>query len=320
MTDLLFTESSNPAPENASADFFTADDGKRLRYALFPTSTRPFRGTVILIQGRNEFIEKYFETIRDLAAAGFDIATFDLRGQGLSDRLLKNHRRGHVRRFDDYVSDLERFLRDIVLPDCTGPFYMLAHSTGGLIALLAAPVLKNSIVRMILSAPLLGLHGVAPGMRNIRRLSGLMRMIGAGALPMTRERRRVPDDPFRGNVLTSDPLRFARNSAITAAHPELGLGAPSAGWLHAVCLAAEKVRQREFAAQIHVPILFVAAGADKVVSTRAIEDYSRRLRSGSLLVIDGARHEILQEADLYREQFLAAFKAFLPEEEPRIPG
>lgn len=320
MTDLLFTDPGNPAPEDASAGFFTADDGKRLRYALFPTATRPLRGTVVLIQGRNEFIEKYFETIRDLAAAGFDVATFDLRGQGLSDRLLKNRRRGHVRRFNDYVSDLERFLRDIVLPDCTGPFHILAHSTGGLIALLAAPGLKNSIVRMVLSAPLLGLYGIPPGMRGIRRLSGLMRMVGAGALPMTRDRRRAPDDPFRGNVLTSDSVRFARNGAIAAAHPELALGAPSAGWLHAVCVAVEKVRQAEFAAQIHIPTLLVAAGADKVVSTRMIEDYSRRLRSGSLLVIDGARHEMLQEADLYREQFLAAFEAFLPEEEARVPG
>ena len=36
------------------------------------------------------------------------------------------------------------------------------------------------------------------------------------------------------------------------------------------------------------------------------------MRSGSLLTIDGARHEILQEADIYREQFLAAFDAFIP--------
>lgn len=36
------------------------------------------------------------------------------------------------------------------------------------------------------------------------------------------------------------------------------------------------------------------------------------LRLGTLLTIDGAAHEILQERDLYREQFLAAFDAFIP--------
>ncbi|MEP4107279.1 MAG: alpha/beta hydrolase, partial [Nitratireductor sp.] len=61
-----------------------------------------------------------------------------------------------------------------------------------------------------------------------------------------------------------------------------------------------------------VPTLFVAAGADMVVSTRAIERYATGLRAASLLTIDGARHELLQEADIYREQLLAAFAAFVP--------
>ncbi|RVC17403.1 alpha/beta hydrolase, partial [Mesorhizobium sp. M7A.F.Ca.AU.001.01.1.1] len=43
-----------------------------------------------------------------------------------------------------------------------------------------------------------------------------------------------------------------------------------------------------------------------------VEAYARRLRLGSLLMIDGSRHEILQEADIYREQLLAAFDAFIP--------
>ncbi len=49
-----------------------------------------------------------------------------------------------------------------------------------------------------------------------------------------------------------------------------------------------------------------------MVSTRAVEAYARHMRLGSLLTIDGARHEILQEADLFREQFFAAFDAFVP--------
>jgi lysophospholipase len=31
-----------------------------------------------------------------------------------------------------------------------------------------------------------------------------------------------------------------------------------------------------------------------------------------VLTIDGARHELLHERDLYREQFLAALDAFVP--------
>ena len=81
--------------------------------------------------------------------------------------------------------------------------------------------------------------------------------------------------------------------------------------MNAACKAAAIVTDSEFLAGIHIPVLFVAAGADRVVSTRAIEDCARRMRSASLLTIDGARHEILQEADVYREQMLAATKTFM---------
>ncbi|MDO8401341.1 MAG: hypothetical protein Q7T45_26395, partial [Bradyrhizobium sp.] len=55
-----------------------------------------------------------------------------------------------------------------------------------------------------------------------------------------------------------------------------------------------------------------AAGADTVVSAAAVKDFAARLPAGSHLAIEGARHEILQEADLYRAQFWAAFDAFVP--------
>ena len=34
--------------------------------------------------------------------------------------------------------------------------------------------------------------------------------------------------------------------------------------------------------------------------------------TGRIITIDGARHELLQEADIYREQVLAAIDAFIP--------
>jgi lysophospholipase len=310
MTDLLFDSPGNPLPENADAGTFATRDGKRIRYALFGATGRPLRGTVILLQGRNECIEKYFETIRDLQKAGLGVATFDWRGQGGSQRLLRNPRRGHVRRFAHYVADLEQFYQDIVLPDCRLPLFVLAHSTGALIALLTAPALINQVQRMILCAPLFTISGLPFSMRAVRRLTSVLRALGGGRMRLGG---RKNDEPpvFEGNVLTSDPKRFRRNAAIYEQHPELALGSPSIAWVNAACKAAAMATDSEFLARIHIPVLFVAAGADKVVSPRAIEDCARRMRAASLLTIDGSRHEILQEADLYREQMLAAAKAFM---------
>ena len=83
-----------------------------------------------MFQGRAEFIEKYFETVRDLRARGFAVATIDWRGQGLSERALRDPRKGHVRNFSEYERDLEAFMQEVVLPDCPPPLFALGAFDG----------------------------------------------------------------------------------------------------------------------------------------------------------------------------------------------
>ena len=67
--------------------------------ACFDAGARPLKGTVVVLPGRNECIEKYFETVRDLSDRGFATAVLDWRGQGGSDRLIRDAQRGHVKSF-----------------------------------------------------------------------------------------------------------------------------------------------------------------------------------------------------------------------------
>ena len=53
-----------------------------IRYARWEPLLRPSKGSVIILHGRTECIEKYFETITDLRERGFGVLTFDWRGQG----------------------------------------------------------------------------------------------------------------------------------------------------------------------------------------------------------------------------------------------
>lgn len=312
MTDLFHEIPGNPIPENAAGGFFTARDGKKIRYGLFAATARPMKGTVVVLTGRNECIEKYFETIRDLTGRGLGVATLDWRGQGDSDRLIGDRQRGYVRSFFDYTSDLEQFFEEIVLPDCRGPYYILAHSAGAVITLLASPSMVNRVRRMVLVAPFLTVPDLPVSITTVRRVCTLFCYLGLGRLYAAWGPRPKETAPFATNKVTSDPERYRRNTLLYEAYPRLALGGPTIRWLKAAAEASEIISDPDFMARIQVPLLVIAAGADQVVSTRAVEAYTRRLRLGSLLMIDGARHEILQEADIYREQFLAAFDAFIP--------
>ncbi len=312
MTDSFHEIPENPTPRQATVGFFNARDGKKIRYARFAATGRPLKGTVVILPGRNECIEKYFETIRDLSSRGLGSALIDWRGQGDSARLIRDPQRGYVKSFSDYAADLEQFFEEVVLPDCRGPYYILAHSSGALIALLSSPSMVNRVRRMVLIAPFLALPGQRMSMKAIHRLTTLLGLFGLGRLYAAWGPRPKGGTPFEINKLTTDAARYRRNVHLYDTFPQLALGGPTIRWLRAASEAAQKVSRPEFMAAIKVPMLVVAAGADRVVSTRAVEAYARHLRLGSLLTIDGAAHEILQEADLYREQFLAAFDAFIP--------
>ena len=312
MTATLHATEGNPVPEGTTADYLTLRNGRKLRHAYLPAQSADSKGTVIILHGRNECIEKYFETMQELSSRGFATATFDWSGQGGSDRLIQDHHRGYIGKFSDYVDELEQFMTEIALPDYRGPFYILAHSTGSLAALLAAPMMANRIRRMVLLAPLLGLTGMPLNHAGIRRLSGFMRLIGLGKMYLAGGPRPRETKPFLDNKLTTDEGRYRRNSILFETHPELALGGPTAAWVNASCKAIDVVTQPEFKLKIQIPTLIIAAGADRVVSNAAIEQFIHGLRTGALVTVDGARHELLQEKDFYRDQVLAAFDAFIP--------
>ncbi|MBZ0215006.1 MAG: alpha/beta hydrolase, partial [Fimbriimonadaceae bacterium] len=140
----------NPVPDGAIVDSITAFDGIQLRYARWQTTAPRSKGTVCLFSGRGEFIEKYFEVVTELREKGFAVAIMDWRGQGGSDRVLSNPRKGYVDDFENYELDMRRFMEEIVLPDCPAPYFALAHSMGGNILLRAARLGDCWFDRMVL--------------------------------------------------------------------------------------------------------------------------------------------------------------------------
>src|SRR6185295_12706168 len=204
---------ANPVPSDVVSGTFKTRDGVSLRFARWhPPPGR--RGTVCLFQGRSESIEKYFETVRDLRARGFAVAVLDWRGQGLSDRALDDRRKGYVRDFAEYDTDLATFMREIVLPDCPPPLFAVAHSMGATALIRAAYQGQRWFDRMVLVAPLIAVAGLRTN-ATVRAALQAMRMMGLGSMYVPRRNHGIVGlQPFIGNIQTSDPVRFARNAAI----------------------------------------------------------------------------------------------------------
>jgi lysophospholipase len=188
----------------------------------------------------------------------------------------------------------------------------LAHSMGATVLIRAAYQGHRWFDRMVLLAPLIGLPGMRRSMAT-RIAVRAMRLIGLGGSYVPGGDASVMQQrPFIGNLLTSDPVRYARNVAVLEAEPSLSIGWPTVAWADSAFKMIGTLAEPRYPAKIRQPMLVIAAGHDQIVSTQAIDEFAARLRAGSHLIVPGARHELLMEQDRFRGQALAAFDAFVP--------
>ncbi|MGF1650629.1 MAG: alpha/beta fold hydrolase [Hyphomicrobiaceae bacterium] len=314
MIDLIETP-LNPIPPQGQV-FAVGGQGPELRGAVWPATRLDARGTIILLQGRAEFIEKYYETVSDLRRRGFAVATFDWRGQGASERLLSDPLKGHVTSFDDYLDDLSRFVEDLQTRGLPRPWAVLGHSMGGHLAVRKAAVRPGLFDQIVVTAPLVAIaparlgmsEAAAAGIARTATLAGFSSTYvpGGGA-------RLLHEMPFDENILTRDATRLARNAEVTALTPQLRLGDPTIGWLDAAFRSMRVLSTADFVDRMRTPLLCLVASRDRIVSGRAAEELCDRLKLAACLTLVGAEHEILQETDSIRSQFWTAFDTFLGE-------
>ncbi len=303
----------NPIPADGKVGFITSSNGVSLRYALWRGTSEQRFATVCILPGRGEYIEKYSETISDLRRRGFTVAIFDWRGQGGSDRELANPRKGHITDFKEYDTDLQSFVKQVLLPDCPAPFFALAHSMGANILLRNTAYESCQFERVVMVSPMLEIMNlpVAPALARFfveaASIAGFSDVYVPGGSDLT-----VEEKGFEENLLTSDRVRYERYARVLNTAPHLGTGSPTNGWLYAAFRAMRQMSDPSFPGRIKVPVLMFSAADDQVVSSEAIQKFANQARMCRLTDIPGARHEIMQERQTFREEFWAAFDKFIP--------
>lgn len=309
----------NPAPPGGIAAAIVTRDNWSLRAARWSCGGA-CAGTVAILPGRAEFIEKYFEVISELLSRNFDVAILDWRGQGFSSRRVNDPLKGHVGTFRAYERDLDALVEQVLQPFCRPPWFALGHSMGGAVALAKARGCCSPFARMVLTSPMINIHGLRFGtalqilVKSLVMLGQGRRFVpGGGAVPYM-------SAGFDGNILTSDRRRHARGAAIIAAAPGLAIADPTIGWLNAAFRLMRQFEDVEFPRRILTPVLILAAGDDRLIDTAAVELFASRLKAGKCITLARSRHEILMERDVFRELFWAAFDAFVPGDSAKDPS
>ncbi|MGB0496830.1 MAG: alpha/beta fold hydrolase [Rubricella sp.] len=289
-------------PQGGEACFLSPDTGVEIRAARWADGAR---GTVFVLPGRTEYVEKYDLTIGWLIGLGYSVVCVDWRGQGLSTR-AGGTKLGHVKRYAEFQRDLDAVLDWCA--DLPAPRYALCHSMGGLIGLRAL-IRGLPFERAAFCGPMWGLN-----LRPVQHVLGPFAMrflaaIGRGMAEAPGARRTDPaaQKLFEINPLTTDPDRFRSNRAQVERHPELSLGPPSVGWLTA---SFDEMTAVADAPAPETPALVFVGTDERVVSQGAIMTQGERMAEATVIRMEGGRHELLQERPAIRDAIRARIEGF----------
>ena len=259
--------------EHTSAQFAATDGLLLLRQAWHPEGEP---GAVLaVVHGYGEHGGRYRGLAEDMAARGYAVHVYDLRGHGRS-----GGRRGRLGRFTDYLDDTAVYLKAVREEHRGQPLYLLGHSLGGLIATayvedrpadaLAGLILSSPFLRLGMPVPPLRLH-VARVLSLIAPAVNVGNTIDPSALSHEREVVRVYDtDPPNHHVAT------ARWAAEVLAAQDAALAA---------------------AGGIRLPLLLLYGDADAVADPQAARELFARVASPDKTVhcYEDFYHEIFNE-------------------------
>ncbi|MBY8057020.1 alpha/beta fold hydrolase [Vibrio fluvialis] len=262
---------------------------------------------IVVVNGRIESAWKYQELFYDLFRQGYDIYSYDHRGQGLSDRLIDEREMGYVGDFHDYVQDLSGLLELWDLRRYQQRF-LLGHSMGGAIATRYVQTHPHhDFAAMALSAPMFGVNMPWQLRPVALSLSQMLTALYSKPTYAPGYSAYLPK-PFEINALSQSEVRYRWFRELYETRPELKLGGPSTRWVWQGLMAAKQCIQ--LTRQVRLPTLVLQAEADTIVSneaqTRFVTKLARTNPHSAIEVILGSRHELLFEQDQYRNQALDA--------------
>lgn len=235
----------------------------------------PARGAVLLVHGLKDHSARYAALAQQLAAQGFAVHAFDLRGHGRSggERVL-------VSSLGEYVADLEQVAAQVRAAEPGVPLFVFGHSMGGAIATTYALDHAGELQGLILSAAALRLGpDVSPGLVKITRKLG----------------RKHPG----WHVLKLKPKWFSRDPAVVedvaGADPLVDARKVPAATAAALIDGIERIQADM--EKLAVPVLILHGDADRITPPQGSRDLFGRagVADKRLEIYPGDYHDLLHE-------------------------
>lgn len=273
------------------ADSFRTADGVSLKLKIKDQSSSEW---VIVTHGVGEQSGRHSYWLED----GFtdrNVLLWDLQGHGES-----TGKRGHVKAFDQYLSDLDQLISWLAKEQGMKKFNLFGHSMGGLIV--ARWILTRSQAtrypeKVILSSPATGggglvgeVFGVLPDLIYSRLLK-LPTLGVSGLLPLSN----LSHDPKVEKAYVSDKLNVLK--VHTSLYFDL--------LRQAKATFSQSLGSR-------APLLCIIGSEDIIVNRKkVIQHFTTVDKNCKLVVVNGGYHELYQEIPKYRDQFLKSIQDFL---------
>ncbi|MBL4829057.1 MAG: alpha/beta fold hydrolase [Aliivibrio sp.] len=288
---------------------FIGEEGVTLQWVKF---THPKHNkSITVINGRIESFWKYQELFYDFYQLGYDIYSYDHRGQGVSGRVAKDPQVGHVTDFNHYILDLQSFV-DTQLPHHQYQHnFLLSHSMGGAITTRYVQQHKHPFTSMVLGSPMFGIHIpllFRPFAYSVSKLIDALCPYNLLALGESNYKSK----PYKNNLLTQSEVRYAWFRDLYQNRPELQLGGPSSRWVWQGIQAAKMCIEQ--ADKVDIPVLLLQGESDIIVDNNAQDRFQIKMQQANLNCIKhqipGAKHELFMEKDALRNQTLQQVEQF----------
>jgi lysophospholipase len=299
-------------PAGARFSTWHASDGWGLRRMDWPQAEGlAARGSLIFAGGRADFIEKYLEPLGYWHARGWNVTSFDWRGQGHSRGTIAG---GNFRDFDPLVTDGGELIDDVI-PKGPGPHVAIAHSMGGHLLLRILAERRPTLAAAVLVAPMLAVNS-SPLPRRVGSLvARCLARLGPDRLVWRERGGLSANGKIRAVNLTHCADRFSDELWWKEREPGFHLGSPSWAWLDAAFRSTAR-HEEEMLRSVDIPVLLLGTDRDRLVNPRAIRRAARLLPKSELLMFEDAAHEILRETDEVRLEALGCIDRFFDAHAP----